>query len=361
MQELTELQEQFDGAYQKMQIAKKAAELEQLTKEVQSADFWQVNESQSAQEKSKKLSRLEAELTPWQALRAELGDIADFFELDDESLMADLNVRVRHAREQFDSLKAELRFAGKHDDAAAFISLWAGAGGVDAQDWTHMLLKMYVRYAESEGLSATVLEESQAEEAGLKSALLRIEGPHAYGKLKSEHGVHRLVRLSPFNSAHSRETSFAMCEVVPEVESIEVVELQESDLRVDVYRSGGHGGQSVNTTDSAVRITHIPTGLVVSIQNERSQLQNKQTALAILTSKLVALAEEQHQETLQELKGPNIEAAWGNQIRSYVLHPYSLVKDARTGYQTSDAEGVLAGDLAQFADAYLEMMLGKES
>jgi peptide chain release factor 2 len=217
---------------------------------------------------------------------------------------------------------------------------------------------MYLRYAEKNNWKVTVVDESAGEEAGLKSATLEIDGDFAYGKLKSEHGVHRLVRLSPFN-AESRETSFAKVEVMPKVERPEQLEIDEKELKIDVYRSGGHGGQSVNTTDSAVRVTHLPTGIVVAIQNERSQLQNKETAMTILRSRLIQLQMEQHAEKISELKGPNEQAAWGNQIRSYVLHPYKQVKDLRTRYETSEVDGVLDGDLGSFVDAYLSHTLGQ--
>lgn len=220
-----------------------------------------------------------------------------------------------------------------------------------------MLFRMYTRFFEKSGWKYALVEESAGEEAGLKSATLEVSGSFAYGKLKGEHGVHRLVRLSPFNADNLRQTSFAKVEVSPKVDKPEEVAIDEKDLKIDVYRSGGHGGQSVNTTDSAVRVTHIPTGIVVAIQNERSQLQNKETALGILRGRLARLQVEQHAEKLSELKGPNEQAAWGNQIRSYVLHPYKQVKDLRTRYETSDPEAVLDGDLESLINAFLEYSL----
>jgi len=216
-----------------------------------------------------------------------------------------------------------------------------------------------VRWAEKTGLAVATIEESPGDEAGLKSVTLELSGSFAYGKLKGEHGVHRLVRLSPFNSDNLRQTSFAKVDVLPKIDRPEDLAIDDKDLRIDVYRSGGHGGQSVNTTDSAVRVTHIPTGITVAIQNERSQLQNKETALTILRSRLIQLQMEQHRERLDELKGPNQSAEWGNQIRSYVLHPYKQVKDLRTRYETSDAEGVLDGNLDPFVNAYLDYSLGQ--
>jgi peptide chain release factor 2 len=277
--------------------------------------------------------------------------------MGDSSLADELLKQLQSARAQFDTLKEELKFNGPYDDHDTIVSIHAGAGGTDAQDWASMLLRMYVRYAEKESWSVVTVDESPGEEAGIKSVTLEVSGPFAYGKLKGEHGVHRLVRLSPFN-AESRETSFAKVEVTPKIDAPEELDIDDKDLKVDVYRSGGHGGQSVNTTDSAVRVTHLPTGLVVAIQNERSQLQNKEMALTILRSRLAQLQLEQHAEKVSELKGLNEQAAWGNQIRSYVLHPYKQVKDLRTRYETSDPESVLGGNLEPFVTAYLEQNIG---
>jgi peptide chain release factor 2 len=268
-------------------------------------------------------------------------------------MRAELEQTLADVTARFDELKEALKFSGPYDDQDAIVSIHAGAGGADAQDWAGMLLRMYVRYAEKQGWSVQTVEESAGEEGGTKSVTLEISGDYAYGKLKGEHGVHRLVRLSPFN-AESRETSFAKVEIMPKIDTPEIVQIDEKDLKIDVYRSGGHGGQSVNTTDSAVRITHLPTNIVVAIQNERSQLQNRETAMTILRSRLAQLQLEQHAERLSDLKGPNEQAAWGNQIRSYVLHPYKQVKDLRTSYTSTDPDAVLGGDLDPFIAAYLE-------
>ena len=233
-------------------------------------------------------------------------------------------------------------------------SIFAGAGGTDAQDWTQMLLRMYSRWADKNRLNVRVINESPGEEAGLKSVTLEIDGADVYGILKGEHGVHRLVRLSPFNSNNLRETSFAKVEILPKIDKPSKLEIDPKDLKIDVYRAGGHGGQSVNTTDSAVRITHIPTGINAAIQNERSQAQNKEVAMTIIRSKLVQLQIEQHKDNLEDIKGPNQSAEWGSQIRSYVLHPYKQVKDLRTGFETSDIDSVLDGDIDKLIESYLD-------
>lgn len=324
----------------------KAEKLIRLTKELEDPDIWQDN--LHAQEVSKQQAKLSAQLGPWQDLRKSLADLQELAELDDDSLRIDIEKQLAGASDRFDELQKELRYNGPYDDYDAILRLQSGAGGVDAMDWTQMLERMYLRWAEQTGYKAEVVEESAGDEAGLKSATIAISGVNAYGKLQSEHGVHRLVRLSPFNSAASRETSFAMVEVLPQIDTPEDVEIDDKDLRIDVYRSGGHGGQSVNTTDSAVRITHLPTNIVVAIQNERSQIQNKETAMKILRSKLAQLQIEQHAERISQLKGPNQEAAWGNQIRNYVLHPYKLVKDTRTKVESKDTGKVLDGGIDMF-------------
>ena len=319
-------------------------------------DLWQ--DTVAAQLVLREQAMLEKRLRPWQRLRQSADELVELSELGDESLQIDLQSQLYTARKDFTGLKEELKFSGPYDDHEAILSIHAGAGGTDAQDWASMLLRMYVRFAEKAGWQVTSVDESLGEEAGIKSVTIEISGSFAYGKLKGEHGVHRLVRLSPFN-AESRETSFAKVEVTPKIDAPEELEIDDKDLKIDVYRSGGHGGQSVNTTDSAVRITHLPTGIVVAIQNERSQLQNKETAMTILRSRLAQLKIEQHAAHLSDLKGPNEQAAWGNQIRSYVLHPYKQVKDLRTRHESSDPESVLAGDLEPFITAYLETTIGQ--
>lgn len=338
-----------------MRIAALIEELTVLRHTSEQPDFWQDN--LHAQEVMRQISKLEERITPWRELQSMIADIVELLNLQDNSMRAELREQLDDVSNKFITLKEQLKFSGPYDDHAAILSIHAGAGGTDAQDWASMLMRMYVRYAENAGWKLTMVDESPGEEAGLKSATFEVDGAFAYGKLKGEHGVHRLVRLSPFN-AESRETSFAKVEVVPKIDTPDDVPIDDKDLRIDVYRSGGHGGQSVNTTDSAVRITHLPTGIVVAIQNERSQLQNKETAMTILRSKLAQLQMEQHAEKLEQLKGPNEQAAWGNQIRSYVLHPYKQVKDLRTEHVSNDPDKVLDGDLDPFITAYLDRSLG---
>ncbi len=327
-----------------------------LDEEASKQGFW--DDPSHAQEVVKQQAKLERRVRPWLDLQEDVEDLIEMFDLNDDTMRPELESDLTELTVRFAKLKQDLKFAGQYDGHDAILSIFAGAGGTDAQDWAQMLLRMYVRWAEQNEYDVKVIDETAADEAGIKSATIEINGDFAYGKLKGEHGVHRLVRLSPFNADNLRQTSFAKVDVLPKVERPEDLEIDEKDLRIDVYRSGGHGGQSVNTTDSAVRVTHIPTGIAVAIQNERSQLQNKETAMTILRSRLIQLQVEQHKEKIGELKGPNQSAEWGNQIRSYVLHPYKQVKDLRTKYETSDAEGVLNGELTQFIDAHLDYTIG---
>ncbi len=352
----SELQVAVADALERIGFAKLLERKNAVDQLVLAPDFW--NDTEAAQKVVKEQASLEKRLQPWVSLKQSVDDAVELLALGDKSIEVEVASQVKTAEETFAELKEELKFSGLYDDHDVIMSLHAGAGGADAQDWTGMLLRMYTRWAEQNDCSVSLLEEAPADEGGFKSATLEITGVFAYGKLKGEHGVHRLVRLSPFN-AESRETSFAKVEVMPKIDAPEDVEIDEKDLKIDVYRSGGHGGQSVNTTDSAVRVTHLPTGIVVAIQNERSQLQNRETAMTILRSRLAQLQMEQHAEKVSELKGPNEQAAWGNQIRSYVLHPYKQVKDLRTDHTSSDPDRVLDGDLNPFINAYLNHTLGE--
>lgn len=342
-------------AMERLDIDAAEKELARLKEQASNADFW--TDNLSAQANMKQQSKLEARIQPWSELQKELSETNELIAMDDQKLEVELKQRLTNLEKRYNELKEQLKFSGPYDDHDAIVSIHAGAGGTDAQDWAQMLMRMYLRFAESHKLQVKVIDESAGEEAGIKSATFEISGEFVYGQLKGEHGVHRLVRLSPFNADNLRQTSFAKVEIMPKVERPEEVQLDDKDLKIDVYRSGGHGGQSVNTTDSAVRVTHLPTGITVAIQNERSQLQNKETALTVLRSRLVQLQLEQHKDHLTELKGPNQSAEWGNQIRSYVLHPYKQVKDLRTRHESSDPEKVLDGQLGPFISAYLDYSL----
>lgn len=349
------LQKEVDSALTRLNFAQLDTEERQLREKMAATDFWQ--DAEQAARISKRQADLDRRIGPWRTLQHDLHELLELAALDDASLRADIQTQQESLAKQFETLKGDLKFTGPHDANAAIVSIHAGAGGTDAQDWAEMLLRMYVRFAEKNGWKVIMVDESAGEEAGIKSVTFEVDGDFAYGKLKGEHGVHRLVRLSPFNADHLRQTSFAKVEVLPKIDQPEELEIDEKELKVDVFRSGGHGGQSVNTTDSAVRITHLPTNIVVTIQNERSQLQNKETAMTILRSRLAQLQLEQHAERISELKGPNEQAAWGNQIRSYVLHPYKQVKDLRTRHESSDPDAILGGNLDAFIDAYLEHTL----
>ena len=348
---LKELQPQVTAALTRLDIDAKQAEIDRLDALMATPEIW--NNPTDAQAKSKQLAAMRAVVDPWVTLQAQTNDIAELMDLDDDSLLGEFEGQIIALEREFESLRKDLLFDGPYDDHNAIIRLSAGAGGTDAQDWTEMIERMYLRWAEKSGMSARLIERSTGEEAGIKSSVIEVTGPFAYGKLRSENGVHRLVRLSPFNSANLRQTSFALVEILPQIDTPDEVEIDDKDLKIDVYRAGGHGGQSVNTTDSAVRITHLTTGIVVAIQNERSQLQNKETAMKILRSKLAKMQLDQHTNSISELQAGE-SADFGSQIRNYVLHPYTLVKDARTKHETNNAQGVLDGDLEPFMYAYLE-------
>ena len=352
-QRLNTLSAQLDAAWQKLRGDELSREQNALQEQMAAPDFWQDN--QRAQALTRQEAKLQALLGPWLKLQHDLDDLHELAASGDSSLASDLDKQVSALEREYESRRRDLLFSGKYDDHDAILRLSAGVGGTDAQDWAAMLLRMYTRWAEQNGMRTELLEQSPGEEAGIKSAVLSISGPYAYGKLRGEHGVHRLVRLSPFNADNLRQTSFALVEALPQIDAPDEVEIDDKDLKIDVFRAGGHGGQSVNTTDSAVRVTHLPTGITVSIQNERSQLQNKETALKLLRSKLAQLAQDQHQEHINELKGPTKSAEWGAQIRNYVLHPYTMVKDTRTKHEEHDAQGVLDGRLDGFIGAYLEL------
>jgi peptide chain release factor 2 len=300
----------------------------------------------------------------WRGIESQLGEIATLLSLameeEDISVKPEIESELEKLEAMLDEMELESAFKGRYDDRNAILAIHAGAGGTESQDWADMLLRMYLRLAERHEYGVEVLDRSPGEEAGIKSATIAISGDFVYGYLKSEHGVHRLVRLSPFDADHARHTSFALVEVMPEAEAYTDVTINPEDLKVEAFRSSGPGGQHMQKTSSAVRLTHIPTGRVVSCQSERSQFQNKETAMKIMMSRLLEIELEKQTEEKAKIKGAHIDAGWGNQIRSYVLHPYKMVKDHRTGYQTGNTDAVLDGDLDIFITSYLRSQMGKE-
>jgi peptide chain release factor 2 len=301
----------------------------------------------------KRISYLKEIVDDWNQLKSRIDYLCELALLDDETLRRDLTTELTEIEHDLERREFDVLLSGKFDRNNALLAIHAGAGGVDAQDWAQMLERMYLRWAESRQFSTEIFDLSEGEEAGIKSVTIAIKGEYAYGYLRPEKGVHRLVRLSPFDAAHRRHTSFALVEVLPEVEDNAEVEINPDDLKIDYYISSGAGGQNVQKNATAVRITHIPTGLVVTCQNERSQTQNRENAMRVLRSRLVDIKEEEHVATLAELRGEYKKAEWGSQIRSYVLHPYQMVKDHRTDYEVGNAQGVLNGDIDGFIEAYL--------
>jgi len=354
VQSLKDLKEKADSLQEILKFDKKQNIIATLSVAVSQPDFWQ--DQEKATGISKQLNDLQGEIDTWTALSKQIGELLEMAELDeadtDVDLRADIEAQYALAAKGIEQLELRALLGGKHDEANAIVSIHAGAGGTEAQDWAEMLLRMIMRYAEKKGWQTTLLDESRGQEAGIKSATLRIAGRLAFGYLQSEHGTHRLVRISPFDAEKMRHTSFASIEVIPEIEHAEL-EIDDNDLRIDTFMSGGNGGQSVNTTYSAVRIVHMPTGTTVQCQNEKSQLQNKQTAMKILYSRLQKKKEEEEEAERAALRGAYKKAEWGSQIRSYVLHPYKMVKDVRTKYESSDPDAVLDGDLDPFVEAYL--------
>ena len=349
---LEDLEAEFLKVYEKLAIADKINEVAALEKEVADPEIW--HDVENATRKNQELAKLNDEVQPWQLLGTQIKDLTELISISDDSLKEEFSEQIAAMEDELSGLKKSLRFTGAYDSKDAIIRITSGAGGTEAMDWASMLERMYLRFFEKKGFKATLLERVEGEEAGIKTAVYEISGANAYGLLKSEHGVHRLVRLSPFNANNLRQTSFALVEILPVIKADTEVQIDEKDLRIDVYHSGGHGGQSVNTTNSAVRITHLPTNTVVAIQNERSQLQNKDKAMEILRGKLVQMQLEQHAATIGELRAGE-SAGWGQQIRNYVLQPYKLVKDTRTGCESTDPDDVLNGHLDEFIDAFLEM------
>lgn len=351
---LREAKKSIEELYVVLKIAQKEEQLQLLEQELQNPDVWK--DPQKAGSLGKRAGALRSEIESWKGLGQLVEDIADtallLAEEPDVHVEQQVKADLKKLMEGIERLSTVALFQGRYDDHPAILTIRAGAGGTEAQDWAEMLMRMIMRYAEKKDWTVTLLDESKGNEAGVKLVTLRIEGPYAYGNLRSEHGVHRLVRISPFDAEAMRHTSFASMEVIPEIEQTDL-EVDEKDLRIDTFMSGGKGGQSVNTTYSAVRIVHIPTGISVQCQNERSQLQNKETAMRILLSRLQKKKDEEDEAEKRKLRGEQKAAEWGSQIRSYVLHPYKMVKDLRSAHETTDPDAVLSGDLQPFIDAYL--------
>lgn len=340
-------------------IEAKEAEIVRLTKESESPDFW--DDPLAARKKMQRLNDLREEVAWWRYTESHAADLLGLYGLavedGDATTMQQVAQEAERLAQRLEHKEFMLLFSGEHDRSDALLSVHAGAGGTDSQDWAQMLLRMYLRWAERQGFKTEVLDLMEGEEAGIKSATVLVSGEYAYGYLKAEKGVHRLVRLSPFDAAHRRHTSFALVEVVPDLEEDVEIDINPEDLRIDVFRSSGAGGQNVQKNSTAVRITHVPTGIVVACQNERSQLQNKEVAMRILRARLWDLEMQKREEEQARLKGKHVEAGWGNQIRSYVLHPYHMVKDHRTEVEIGNVDGVLDGDITELIVAYLKQSL----
>jgi len=308
----------------------------------------------------RELATLRGEVEDWQSLHQRIQDSLELASLEDESLRSDLEIEISAIESDLAHREFEAMLSGKHDRGDALLAIHAGAGGTDSQDWAEMLERMYLRWAETKGYQTEILDLTEGEEAGIKSVTIAFDGRYAYGYLRSEKGVHRLVRLSPFDAAHRRHTSFALVEVLPQVEDNSEVDVNPDDLRIDVYRSSSAGGQNVQKNATAIRITHLPTGIVVTCQNERSQTQNRENAMRVLRARLLELKQQEQEQKLAELRGEYQKAEWGNQIRSYVLHPYQMVKDHRTDFETGNTQAVLNGDLDAFIEAYLRQRVGEK-
>ena len=348
---LAEIEKDFNSSWDKLKIDDKLQKISELEKEVANPDLWK--DPENAKNKNTELARLEDEVHDWQLLKTQIDDLKDIISLNEKDLEEEIESQLSAMEDQLSTLKKSLRFTGPYDNGNAILRITSGVGGTEAMDWAGMLERMYLRFAEKNNFTMKNLERTAGEEAGIKTAVYEVSGTNAYGTLKSEHGVHRLVRLSPFNADNLRQTSFTLVEILPIINNTEEVKIDDKDLRIDVYHSSGHGGQSVNTTNSAVRITHIPTGTVVAIQNERSQLQNKEKAMEILRGKLLQMKLEQHAESIDKLRAGE-SAKWGQQIRNYVLQPYKLVKDTRTKHEETDTDAVLDGKIEPFIEAYLD-------
>ena len=349
--QLTAFKSQIDELMARIGIASKARQIEDLEDEASQGDFW--NDPDGAQRKMQQLSKLKALVDKWRALHLRIADALELAEIADADMQAELASETEALREIVETMSLQAMLSGDYDSEDAIFAIHAGAGGVDAQDWAEMLERMYLRWMEQNGYKTEILDRSGGDEAGLKSVTVSVKGEYAFGYLQSEEGVHRLVRLSPFDSANRRHTSFAKVELWPDIQSDIEIEVADKDIRIDTFRASGAGGQHVQKNDTAVRITHLPTGVVVQCQNQRSQAQNRDRAMQILKARLFEMERARQEAEMAELKGENIDAGWGNQIRSYVLHPYQMVKDHRTAVEVGNTTAVLDGRLGDFIQAFL--------
>ena len=347
-----------------LDIEGKKNRIQEMEREMEAPDFW--NDSEKATQKSQTLKSLKDDVAVADALQQKYEDIETFIEMDSEmdeddpSMLEDAKKEFDEFRNDLEALRLKTLLSGKYDHNNAIVTLHAGAGGTEAMDWTSMLYRMYTKWADKHGFGIELLDEVEGDEAGLQSVTFQVNGENAYGLLKSEMGIHRLVRISPFNAAGKRQTSFVSCDVMPDIEEDVDIEIRPEDIRIDTYRSSGAGGQHINKTSSAIRITHFPTGIVVTCQNERSQHMNKDKAMEMLRAKLELLREQEQEQKEADIRGDVNSISWGNQIRSYVFQPYTMVKDLRTGEETSNVDGVMDGDLDPFMNAYLKWCsLGK--
>jgi len=356
--QLKDMYEIVSNLTDRLNIRGLVAQAESLEAKSGEHGFW--NDPDAAQKTMQEIARLKARIDPWLKLESRVSDALELAALNDTSLTDDLAAEAAELEPIVARMSIQALLSGPNDMRDTFLAIHAGAGGTDSQDWAQMLERMYLRWAEQNGYKVEVIERSEGEEAGIKSVTLSIRGDYAYGYLRSEQGVHRLVRLSPFDSASRRHTSFVKVELWPDIQDVVDIEINEKDLRIDTYRAGGAGGQHMQKNDTAVRITHMPTGIVIQCQNERSQAQNRERAMQILKARLADLERQKQEAEVAALKGENINAEWGNQIRSYVLHPYQMVKDHRTDYETGNTTAVLDGRLNDFMEAYLHMMVGQQ-
>ena len=355
--QLLEQEKPLKELYESLGIESVKEEIEKLEEQTASEGFW--NDVAAANAVNTKLAGLKNRLKKYEDLKADYEDTLTLIEMcneeEDDSMVDECKEGVERVKETVDQLTLETLLTGQYDSKNAILTFHAGAGGTEAQDWAMMLFRMYHRWGERHGFKTTTLDYLDGEEAGIKSAVILVEGENAFGFLKSEMGIHRLVRVSPFDASGRRHTSFASLEVMPEIDDTVEVDIRPEDIKMDVYRASGAGGQKVNKTSSAVRLTHIPTGIVVSCQVERSQYQNRDVAMTMLKSKLIEIKEREHLDTINDIKGDQKEIGWGSQIRSYVFMPYTLVKDHRTGFENGNVNAVMDGDLDGFINAYLKM------